>query len=202
MAVLQTRRRFVMAVLLRLHARRLPPASFVSAAAAAPAAALRPHTPNLVTICPALLSRPVPPCVPFKAVPKRVHNGTQISVFWEKEKQYYPAVVTSYCAKSGTYTVEYQDGDVDHHAQLDGPTSLTFSILAGRCSCCGSAALPDPGPMSNCTIPTGFAAVTAGAFNVPALPASGSSVPRASLAASLSGVKPVILCASCAFARS
>ena len=136
------------------------------------------------------------------AVSNRIHDGSRLSIYWPDEKQYYLAVVSSYSAKAGTYSLVYDDGDVDNDAKLDGPSALTFSILAGRCSCCGSAALPDPGPMSNCTIPAGFAAVTAGAFNVPALPASGSSVPRASLAASLSGVKPVILCASCAFARS
>ena len=103
---------------------------------------------------------------PLRSHAPRVHDGSRISVFWPAEQQYYEATVSRYCGQTGKYTLEYLDGDVDDHAQLDGPAALTFSILAGRCSCCGSAALRDPGPMSNCTIPAGLAAVTAGAFNV------------------------------------
>jgi hypothetical protein len=120
------------------------------------------------------------------AVSSRIHDGSRLSIYWPDEKQYYLAVVSSYSAKAGTYTLVYDDGDVDNDAKLDGPSALTFSILAGRCSCCGSAALRDPGHMSCCIIPAGFAAVTAGAFNVACV-----ACKRFFCASCLPGRKPV-----------
>jgi hypothetical protein len=96
----------------------------------------------------------------------RVHDGSRVSVFWPEERQYFVATVSNYCAKNGKYTLDYDDGQVDC-VQLDGPAAVTFSILTNSCSCCGGAALRDPGPVSCCIVPDGFAAVTAGAFSVP-----------------------------------